>query len=153
MARVINEQGLALIKEYEGCQLTSYPDPGSGDDPWTIGYGHTGQEVVEGVEWTQAQADAALAQDITTFSALVDKVVPGGLTSNQFSALVSFAYNLGVPTLRHSTLLTKLNALDVQGAADQFPEWCHSCGKELPGLVKRRAAERALFLTPDDAGV
>ena len=149
MSRMINDAGIAIIKEHEGCRLIAYPDPGSGGDPWTIGFGHTGPDVTEGTVISQDGADTLLESDLVQFCAEVSADVPDGITENQFSALISFAYNEGEGRLRSSTLLAKLRTGDMQGAADQFPLWDKSCGKVLPGLVARRAAERALFLTPD----
>jgi GH24 family phage-related lysozyme (muramidase) len=74
------------------------------------------------------------------------------LNSNQFSALVSFSFNVGTGNLQTSTLLKKLNALDYTGAADEFLKWAKAKGQELPGLVRRRKAERDLFLKSDAGG-
>jgi lysozyme len=142
----INAAGLAILKRSEGCVLRAYPDPGTGGDPWTIGYGHTGSDVHSGLTWTQAQADAALLKDLAVFEKGVNDSVSRPLTPNQFSALVSFAYNVGIGNLRSSTLLRLLNTGDFRGAADQFSKWVNGGNGPLPGLVTRRAAERALFL-------
>lgn len=141
-----SDKGIALIKEFEGCRLTAYPDPGTGGEPWTIGYGHTGG-IKKGDVITQAQADEYLRADLVKFEGGVTKLVTASLTQGEFDALVSFSYNNGLGNLKTSTLLRKLNAGDKQGAADEFPRWCHAAGKEMPGLVRRRAAERALFLS------
>ena len=142
-----NEAGLNIIKSSEGCRLTAYAD--AGGIP-TIGYGHTGADVVLGDTITQDRADTLLISDISRFEkgvgALVSITTP--LTSNQFSALVSFAFNVGLNTLKHSTLLRKLNEGDYEGAANEFPKWIHANGQILPGLATRRAAEQALFLQP-----
>lgn len=94
------------------------------------------------------QAEAAFKRDLGHFEKCVNDMVSHSITPNQFAALVSFAYNLGCEALRGSTLMRRLNAGDIQGAADQFGQWIHAGGTTLPGLVRRRAAERALFLTP-----
>ncbi|MHC0025765.1 lysozyme [Enterobacter vonholyi] len=152
----ISNNGLNLIKTYEGLELTAYPDPGTGGAPWTIGYGHTGPEVHAGLVWTQQQAEQALASDVAQFERDVTSLVKVQINQNQFDALVSFAYNCGsdidaddIPEgLGDSTLLKKLNAGDYDGAANEFPKWNKSGGKVMSGLTKRRNAERSLFLTP-----
>lgn len=142
--RTISAAGLALIKQYEGCKLTAYPDPGTGGAPWTIGYGHTGPEVKKGLTITQAQADAYLAADVAQFEMAVRGLCPV-TTQGQFDALVSLAFNIGSGALSSSTLRKKHFAGDYAGAAAEFPKWRFAGGKELPGLVKRRGAERALY--------
>lgn len=142
----INAAGLLLIKQFEGLSLTAYPDPGSGGDPWTIGYGHTGPEVHEGLTITQEQADAYLQQDLEGFEDCVQDIVDRNLTPNQFAALVSFAYNEGCGALATSTLMRLVNAGQFEQAANEFGKWISADGAVLPGLVRRRAAERDLFL-------
>lgn len=152
----ISNNGLNLIKTYEGLELTAYPDPGTGGAPWTIGYGHTGPEVHAGLVWTKQQAEQALVSDVTQFERDVTSLVKVQINQNQFDALVSFAYNCGsdidaddiAEGLGDSTLLKKLNAGDYDGAANEFPKWNKSGGKVMSGLTKRRNAERSLFLTP-----
>jgi GH24 family phage-related lysozyme (muramidase) len=142
-----------LIKHCEGCgqrtstgTLRSYPDPGTGGAPWTIGYGSTGPGIGRGTEWTQAQADARFTQDLTEFAAKVQEAVGSSdTTQGQFDALVDFAYNLGVENLSSSTLLRKHKAGDFTGAKAEFAKWNKAAGKVLPGLTKRRAAEAALY--------
>lgn len=143
-----SQECLDLIKSFEGCKLTAYPDPGSADGrPWTIGWGTT-MGVVEGMTITQEQADAMLADDVQAVARLVNSLVKVKVNQNQFDALVSFAYNVGSGALGASTLLRLLNEGNYGGAADQFPRWTHGGnGEVLPGLVRRRAAERSLFLT------
>ena len=147
MARAINDAGVRLVHEFEGCKLEAYPDPGTGGEPWTIGFGSTGPDIGPGTVWTQEEADARFLDDLTKFGDGVDRLVRVPLTDNQFAALVSFAYNVGLGALAGSTLLRKLNAGDYQGAADQLPRWNKAAGRVLPGLVRRRAAERELFLS------
>lgn len=134
-----------LIKSFEGLELEAYLCPA---DIWTIGYGHTGN-VKEGDSITKAEADELLDKDLQTFRNGVRRLVKVPLNENQFGALVSFAYNLGLGSLQNSTLLKLLNAGDYDGAADQFLRWNKSKGKVLTGLVRRREAERAVFLTPE----
>lgn len=141
----ISPAGLDLIEQREGLSLAAYPDPGTGGEPYTIGYGHTGG-VKPSDTCTLAQASAWLESDVrNTVQALADMIlVP--VTQDQFDACVSLAYNIGISAFRGSTLLRLLNVSKYQAAADEFPRWNKSGGKVLPGLVQRRAAERALFL-------
>jgi lysozyme len=137
-------KGIALIKSAEGLRLKAYPDPGTGGLPWTIGYGST-LGVTRTMIITEAQAELMLAADLVRFERAVERLVQVPLTQGQFDALVSFTYNVGEGNFTKSTLLRKLNAGDSEGAAEQFSRWVNAGGKVLPGLVKRRAAERALF--------
>lgn len=148
MTRQINDAGLALIKHAEGCELEAYPDPGTGGAPWTVGYGHTGPGVQKNLVITQAEADAYLVADLAKFCAAVEHYAPV-CTDNQFAALVSFAFNEGASKLATSTLLHLHNAGDYQGAQKQFQLWTYASGHKLPGLIARRAAEAALYGTPD----
>jgi GH24 family phage-related lysozyme (muramidase) len=142
-----------LIQQFEGCakkqangSFMAYPDPGTGSDPWTIGWGTTGTDVKPGVIWTQQQCDDRLTSDLTSFAAKVSGVLGTAQTSqHQFDALVSFAYNVGVGNLSSSTLLKLHKAGDFAGAQQQFARWNKAAGKVLPGLTKRRAAEAALY--------
>ncbi len=137
---------LSLIKPFEGCELKAYPDPGSGGDPWTIGWGATGEGIRKGVTWTQVQADQRLVEDVTRFAKGVDAALGGSAaTARQKGALVSFAYNVGVGNLLSSTLLKKHKAGDYAGAAAEFAKWNKAAGKVLNGLTKRRAAEAAVY--------
>jgi len=138
-------KGIALIKSAEGLRLKTYPDPGTGGLPWTIGYGST-SGVTRNMVITEAQAEQMLAADLVRFERIVERAVRVPVTQGQFDALVSFTYNVGEGNFTKSTLLRKLNAGDAAGAAEQFTRWVNAGGKVLPGLVKRRVAERALFL-------
>lgn len=140
------DMAISLAKQFEGCVLTAYPDPASGGDPWTIGYGATGPGISQGVTWTQDQADADLTARMTAIGARVDALVTVPITDEQKGALCDFAYNLGAGNLAASTLLKMLNAGNVQGAADQFSRWDMASGKVMAGLERRRDAERALFI-------
>lgn len=136
------DQAKALVKRFEGLRLMAYLCPAG---VWTIGFGHTG-DVKQGQRISEHQAETILDFDLENVAEDVELAVAGlSLTDNEFNALVSFAFNVGVGALRHSTLLKKLRAGDKQGAADQLPRWVKANGKVLPGLVKRREAERALF--------
>ncbi|EPL1955170.1 lysozyme [Citrobacter freundii] len=146
-----SHKGIALIKGFEGCRLTAYPDPGTGGAPWTIGYGWThpidGKPVKPGMTIDQETADRLLKTGLVSYENDVLKLVRVKLTKGQFDALVSFAYNVGSRALSTSTLLKKLNAGDIKGAADEFLRWNKAGGKVLNGLTRRREAERALFLS------
>ncbi|HDU3604603.1 TPA: lysozyme [Klebsiella aerogenes] len=146
-----SDEGIALIKGFEGCRLTAYPDPGTGGAPWTIGYGWTlpvdGKTVRPGMTIDQATADRLLKTGLVSYENDVLKIVKVKLAQGQFDALVSFAYNIGSRALSTSTLLKKLNAGDIKGAADEFLRWNKAGGKVLNGLTRRREAERALFLS------
>ncbi|WP_275261665.1 lysozyme [Citrobacter freundii] len=148
---ITSEKGIRLIKQFEGCRLTAYPDPGTGGAPWTIGYGWThpvdGKPVRPGMTIDEATADRLLKTGLVGYENDVLKVVRVKLTQGQFDALVSFAYNVGSRALSTSTLLKKLNAGDIKGAADEFLRWNKSGGKVMPGLTNRRKSERALFLS------
>ena len=136
--------GIALVKSFEGCRLKAYPDPGTGGEPWTIGWGATGEGIHKGMVWTQEQADRRLESDLARCAAQVTRAIGDApTTQHQFDALASFHYNTGA--LLSSTLLRKHKAGDYAGAAAEFLRWTHAGGKVLPGLVKRRAAEAALY--------
>lgn len=132
-----------LIKVSEGLSLVAYLCPAG---VLTIGYGHTGKDVVEGMVIDHQEADRLLQVDLEKFEKEVSKLVKVGITQNQFDALISFTYNLGASALKGSTLLKKLNAGEYMAAANEFPKWVKAGGKVLPGLVTRRRKERELFL-------
>jgi lysozyme len=137
MPQTINDAGLKLIESFEGLRLTSYQDSVG---VWTIGYGHT-KGVAQGQTITQQQAEAFLQQDL----AVAETAVNGRgltLTDNQFAALVSFTFNLGAGNL------AKLLKNGLAAVPDRIPLFDHAGGRALPGLTRRRAAERALYLTP-----
>jgi lysozyme len=133
----------ALIEEFEGLRLTAYQDQRG---IWTIGYGHTGPEVHAGLVWTQAQAEAALISDMQRTVLGVIKSLDVAIGQNQFDALVSFTFNVGVDAEQHSTLLRLVNSGHSVQAAEQFLRWDHVNGVENDGLKRRRKAERDLFL-------
>ena len=147
MKKTINKIGLKLIAQFEGCYLQAYLCPAN---VWTIGIGTTiypnGVKVKKGDKCTLEQAHEYLAHDMIEFEKTVNDSVKVPLSQNQFDALVSLAYNIGSTGFKNSTLLKKLNAKDFTGAADQFLVWNRGGGKVLKGLVRRREAERALFL-------
>jgi lysozyme len=139
---IVNDAGRQIIMDAESLRLDAYLCPAGTP---TIGYGHTG-DVKLGQKITRHQAEVILEHDLEQFEAGVAKLAPKA-NANQFSALVSFAFNVGLKALEKSTLLKEFNAGRLLNAANEFGKWTHGGGRELPGLVKRRAAERALFLT------
>jgi lysozyme len=145
MPYTTGEAGIDLIKQFEGLRLRAYPDPGSGRAPWTIGYGTT-RGVRPGMVITKAQAEEMLRRDLREIEEAVNDLVTVEISQSMFDALMSFAYNVGVGNLRRSTLLRKLNQGDLEGAADQLLRWNRARGRVLPGLTRRRIAERDLFL-------
>lgn len=141
----ISQNGIELIKKFEGCRLEAYKCPAG---ILTIGYGHTGSEVRLGQKITQEQAEKYLKQDITIHSNNVSRLVKAPLNQNQFDALVSFEYNVGYGNFASSTMLKLLNQKKYTEAAAQFGRWVYANKKILQGLVKRRAAEKELFVKP-----
>ena len=140
--------GVDLICGFEGKRLAAYDD---GVGVWTIGFGTTvypnGIKVMKGDTCTEAQAKTYMVHDLKKFEATVNKAVTVQLNQNQFDALLSLAYNIGASAFSQSTLVKKLNANDIRGAADQFDVWVNAGGKRMQGLVNRRAKEKALFLS------
>lgn len=147
----VSDAGIDLIKSFEGFRANAYPDPKSGGDPWTVGYGSTkfpsGRPVKKGDYVTPAQAEMYLREDVKKFANSVDALVIVPLKQCQYDALVSFVYNLGATNFRNSTLLKKLNAKDYKGAADEFLRWVSPGSSVEAGLRRRRTAERNLFLS------
>jgi lysozyme len=141
---VVSDEWKMLVTNFEGLVLTAYPDPGSGDEPWTVGYGHT-LGVKPGDVITEERATELLYEDVKRFEASVNRQVIVPLTQYQFNALTSFTFNVGGGNLKSSTLLKKLNRGDYDGAASEFGKWVYASGKKLNGLIRRRAAEEALF--------
>jgi len=135
-------EGIALIKKFEGCRLTAYQDSVG---VWTIGYGST-KDIKKGMRISHIQAEKFLVDDLDEAEGAVSRLVEVDINQNEFDALVSFAFNLGGGALSKSTLLKNLNAGDKSGASDEFPRWVYAGGEILDGLVRRRNAERAMFL-------
>lgn len=141
----ISQKGIDLVKEFEGCVLKAYQDPAK---VWTIGYGSTGPDIKEGVVWVQSQANMALVARLNAISSILSGgFIQPALTQNQFDALCSLCYNIGQSAFRGSTLIKKLNERDFSGAADEFLRWDKVKGVANKGLARRRAAERAFFLS------
>jgi lysozyme len=142
-----SNDGVALIKRFEGCRLKAYPDPGTGGDPWTIGYGTT-TGVRPGMVITDEQATMMLARDLVIFEHAIKGMVTVPLTQHQFDALVCFTYNVGSGNLRTSSLLKKLNSALYSEIPDELMRWTKAAGRVLPGLVARRQAEGLLWQQP-----
>jgi lysozyme len=138
--------GLDLIKKFEGCKLTAYRDPVG---ILTIGWGHTTKaglpKVLPGLKITQAQADDILASDLVKFEVAVDRAVTVPMRQNQFDAMVSLCFNIGPTAFAASSVARNINAGRSDKAGNSFLLWTRSGGKVLPGLVRRRNAEKALF--------
>ena len=144
--KTVSTAGINLICSFEGLRLNAYDD---GVGVWTIGFGTTiypnGIKVKKGDTCTEAQAKAYMAHDLKKFESAVNSAVTMSINQNQFDALVSLAYNIGTNAFKNSTLVKKLNAGDIRGAAAQFDVWNKGGGKVMQGLVNRRAVERKLF--------
>jgi lysozyme len=144
-----SEQGINLIKQFEGCHLKPYQDP---IGLWTVAWGHLiGDGKTLPIEWfrelTQDEADELLKKDLVRFERGVERLCPLNLTQPRFDALISFAFNLGLGNLQISTLRKKHNRNDVLGAANEFVKWNKAGGKVLRGLTRRRQAEQTLYLS------
>ena len=141
-------EGINQICNFEGLKLSAYDDS---TGVWTIGYGTTrypnGKRVSEGDRCTLEQAKAYMQHDLKIFERAVNSAVKVSLKQNQFDALVSLAYNIGVGAFKNSTLLKNLNLGDYKEAANQFDVWVNAGGKRLQGLVNRRAMEKKIFLS------
>ncbi len=138
----INDAGLQLLKDFEGCRLTVYKDIAGFH---TVGWGHMDPSLKVGQKISQETADSLLASDLKRFEDGVSECLDVGLTDNQFSALVVFAYNCSLGKFKTSTLLRKVNAGDYDGAVKEFGRWDKAGGKVVAGLTRRRQAEADLF--------
>jgi GH24 family phage-related lysozyme (muramidase) len=141
----VSDQGIELIKRFEGLELTAYPDPGTGGDPWTIGYGTT-RGVTQGMRITEEEAEAFLIDDLIAFERAVMTLIPLEMTQGEFDALVSFVYNVGPAALEESTLRRRLLAGEPRCWVYQkeLPRWNKGGNGVLEGLVRRRQAEADL---------
>ena len=137
----IGTKGLALIKRFEGLRLKAYLCPAN---VWTIGYGSTGPHVKPGVEITEVQAEQLLRDDLARFEKAVSDAAPNA-TQDQFDAMVSLAFNIGIAGFQKSSVLRLHKAGRHQAAADSFALWNKGGGRVLPGLVRRRADEAHLY--------
>jgi len=154
----VSKEAIEGIKKDEGVRTKPYRCPAL---LWTVGVGHVidpnhirvkldeRKNIPLPPEWdrvlSMAEVDAILATDLVTFERGVLRLCPGGLTQGRFDALVSFSFNVGLGNLQRSTIRMKHNRGDFEGAAKAFMAWTKAGGKELPGLVKRRKHERALY--------
>jgi GH24 family phage-related lysozyme (muramidase) len=142
----LTPEGWTLLTTWEGCELSAYPDPASGGAPWTIGYGHTGPDVVRGLTISQAQAEAWLKQDAAEAAGAVDRLLSGvELTAHQRDALISFSFNVGAGALERSTLRKRLLAGESPTVviAEELPRWSKGPNGPVEGLKRRREAEVA----------
>jgi len=137
----ISQEGIALIKRFEGCELKAYQDSVG---VWTIGYGHT-KEVKEGDEINQEHAEFMLTEEMPEYEGYINNMVKVPLEQNQFDALCSWVYNLGPTNLKNSTLLTVLNQERYKEVPQEIKRWNKAGGVVLNGLVRRREAEALLF--------
>ena len=143
----LTDECVQMIERDEGCVLHAYPDPATGGDPWTIGYGHTGPDVHPGLVITQTDAQALLEKDLEKFEDGVDGLLADEPTDdNQFSAMVSLAFNVGLGNFEKSSVLRFHNEGQYQQAADAFLLWDKAAGQVMPGLVRRRHQEREMYL-------
>lgn len=146
----ISQAGIDLIKQFEGYRGDAYPDPATGAEPWTIGYGTTiypnWSKVKKGDKASQKEAEIYLRHDVEKFESGVSALLMVPTTQSQFDAMVSLAYNIGLGNFRSSTLLKKHNAKCWSCAAGQFLVWNRAAGKVMNGLTRRRNAERAMYL-------
>ncbi|WP_039761135.1 lysozyme [Bartonella queenslandensis] len=139
--RKISQDGIEALKQWEGLRLEAYQDIAG---VWTIGYGHTAG-VKEGDIITKNQADTLLKEDLKGFEKTVYETIKVDLNDNQFAALVSLAFNIGVSAFKASTLVQKLNQGDYDSVPAQFHRWVYSAGERAQGLINRRAAEIGLW--------
>jgi lysozyme len=143
----VTDEGLALLRRLEGCRCRAYKDAAG---VWTIGYGHTSMagppRVKSGMKISQAEADTILARDVANVARGVSALLDVPLSDGQFSALVSFAYNVGLENFRTSSVLRAVNSKDFTAVPRRLSLWVKAGGRVLPGLVSRRAAEAAMFV-------
>jgi len=137
----ISQNGLELIKHFEGCELEAYKCAAG---VWTIGYGHI-KTAVEGMTISQSYADELLDGEIVEYEDYVNAAVTAPLSQDQFDALVSWTFNLGNGNLNASTMLKVLNRGEYEEVPAQMKRWNKAGGKVLEGLIRRREAEANLF--------
>lgn len=137
-----SRNALDLIKKFESCRLQAYEDTNG----WAVGYGSTGPGITERTVISQGVAEALLKSDVGVIEQHLSPLVNLHVNQDEYDALTSLAYNVGITAIAKSTLIKKIKAGDKQGAAEEFLKWDHSNGKVLEGLSKRREAEMNLFL-------
>ncbi|MDD3183629.1 MAG: lysozyme [Alphaproteobacteria bacterium] len=146
MTRRVSEEGIALIKEYEGLRLRAYRCPGQ---VWTIGYGHT-RSVHQGMEISAVEAEQLLKDDLFIVEQALSRLVKVPLNDSQFAALACFIFNVGIANFERSTLLKLLNRGWYEQVPAQFTRWNKVAGQEMGGLSRRRAAEGRLWNSCED---
>ncbi len=145
----LNQAGRDLIKSFEACRFLAYPDPGTGGKPWTIGWGHTGPEVKPGLFWSERKCEEVFQKDCDNVVRQINVYLglPENINENQFAAMVSFAYNLGIDDLQHV-----IETVGIAGFPEKIQEYVHAGppGKKkvLKGLLIRQRKEAELFNTP-----
>jgi lysozyme len=148
----VTDQGLSMLRRLEGCRCRAYKDSAG---VWTIGYGHTSMAgpppVKPGMRISRREADAILARDVAGFARGVASLLDVPLSDGQFSALVSFAYNIGLENFRKSSVLRAVNSGNFESVPRRLSLWVKAGGRVLPGLVSRRAAEAAMFIAATPA--
>lgn len=140
----INAAGIRLVKDFEGCHTEAYQDIVG---VWTIGYGHT-EGVKEGDTITLSKAHSLLVEELERYASRISESCTNPPNDNELAAMTSLAYNVGIAGFRRSTVLKCHNACDTDAAARAFALWNKAGGKVVKGLVRRRAAEAALYLQP-----
>ena len=139
----MNAKGRELVKRFEGLRLEAYRCPAG---VLTIGYGHTGADVRTGMVITPGEADRLLDKDLARFETGVEAMLLGApTTSDEFSAMVSLAFNIGLGNFATSTLLKRHKAGNKVGAANSFLSWIYAKKVKLAGLMRRREAEKELY--------
>ena len=142
----LSPAGIQLIQSFEGCRTRAYRDTGG---IWTIGWGHTGPEVHEGLVWTQEQCDEQFLKDARVREKALTIMLDGyATTQHQFDAMLSLGYNIGMTALSKSSIIKLHKSKLYSLAANAFLLYRKAGGKILNGLVRRRKAEKALYLTP-----
>lgn len=151
----IGPAGLALIMEFEGLELAAYPDPATGGEPWTIGYGHTAAagepRPKKGMRITAAEAVQILQRDLGAYERAVMACLDRRPNQNQFDAMVSLCFNIGPGNFKASSIVRYFNVGDERMAGERFLAFNKAAGKVMKGLIRRREAERKLFETPAKA--
>jgi lysozyme len=151
--RIPEDSILQMIKDFEGFRANAYPDPGTGRDPWTIGYGHT-KGVYPGLVITEEQAEQYLLEDLQDAQACLEHAFAEHESLHDFRywAIVSFIFNVGCGAFKTSTMLKHLKNGDMVRAGNEFERWVYAGGQVLPGLETRRKEEKNLFFSAPDYG-